>query len=378
MGAGTPLSTTSGTTSTKRWWMIGVGTAAILVAGGVASQFWKSEPGKAAEEAAGKTKVAVTRKPASERPMARVNKEVITEEVLAKECMARHGREVLEELINRLIIQQACEAQGKQVTQDEVEQEIVKIAKRFNLDPMEWQKMLQSERNITPEQYRVSVIWPMLALRKLAETNALDDVTEADLEKEFERQYGKRVKCRMILLDNQRHAQEVWKKCRETPDDFEDLAHKHSIDPNSKSLGGQIPPIPRYSGNEAIEKVAFKLKEGAISGLIEVPTAGGTRYAILKCEGQTDPVVDNMEAVRGELVNELKERKIQESVAKLFEQIKSEARVDNLLTNTTTHPAPANVDTAPKVNIKQTSAEKSATGSQPKAKSASAKTPVRK
>ena len=39
------------------------------------------------------------------------------------------------------------------------------------------------------------MIWPMLALRKLAETSAIDDITDKDVEREFERQYGERVRC---------------------------------------------------------------------------------------------------------------------------------------------------------------------------------------
>jgi len=49
----------------------------------------------------------------------------------------------------------------------EVNEEVVKISGKFGLDPAEWVKMLQAERNITPEQYRRDIIWPMLALKKL-------------------------------------------------------------------------------------------------------------------------------------------------------------------------------------------------------------------
>jgi foldase protein PrsA len=388
MGAGTPLSTTNGKTTTKRWWMVIAGTAVVLAAGGVASQFWKSQPGSAAEEAAGSARVSsgapAQRKPASDRAVARVGKEVITEDVLARECIERHGKEVLEELVNRVIIQQACEAEGKTVTQAEVEAEIVKIAKRFNLDPGEWQKMLQSERNISPQQYRLSVIWPMLALRKLAETSAIDELTEADIVREFERQYGPRVRCRMIMVDNFRRGQEVWKKCVDQPENFAKLAQEFSIDQNSKSLGGAIPPIPRHSGNETVEKEAFSLEENEISALIEVPTPAGARWAILKCEGQTDPVVNDIDQVREELVNELKERRTQESIAKVFERIKSETHVINNLARTNSHPEPNTVNPGAKgaapqrtSGIRQTSGEKSSGAPAPKPKTANSKSPAR-
>lgn len=375
MGAGTPLSTTSGTTTNKRWWIIVAGTAAILVAGGAATQFWKSQPGNAAEEAGSAKLNAGAKKAPSERTVAIVGRDKITEEMLAKECISRYGKEVLEELINRVIIQQACETEGKKVTKDEVEAEIAKTAKRFQLDPIEWQKMLQAERNISPEQYRLSVVWPMLALRKLAETSALDDVADEDVEKEFERQYGVRVKCRMIMLDNFRRAQTVWNDCKKQEKTFEELAQEHSMDGNSKALGGAIPPIPRHSGNETIEKEAFKLKAGQLSPLIEVPTAAGARWAILKCEGFTDPVVAELTTeIRGEIVTELKERRTQESIAKVFQRIKEEAHVINQLTGTNSHANPATVNPAAKgTGVRQTSAEKPATPPAARPKTAASK-----
>lgn len=367
MGAGTPLSTTNGSTRNSRWRMIAVGTVAVLIAGGIAAQFWKAQPGVAAEEKAGSAKVGnAAPKGGASTAVAKVGSQFVTEEMLARECIARHGKEVLDDLINRIIIEQACKKENESVSPAEVEEEIGKIAKRFNLDPIEWQKMLQSERNITPDQYRLSVIWPMLALRKLAKTDAIKNVGEDELNEEFERQYGPRVKCRMIMSDNLRRAQEVWSLAKKDPDNFDKLAQEHSIDQNSKSLGGAIPPIPMHSGNEAVEKAVFKLKEGELTGVVEFPTPAGTRYAILKCEGRTKPVVDDIESVRETLVDELIERKTQESIAKVFEDIKSNTRVDNYLTRSvsgpesTVNPATKSSSSPRATGVKQTSAEKPA------------------
>lgn len=348
--------------------MIVAGTAAVLATGGLASQFFLARPGAAAtEDKPGKASLnSGTKAPAEQVPaVAKVGKFLISEDTLAQECITRHGKEVLDDLINRAIIQQACEKQRVSVDSEEVEKEIEKIAKRFQLNVNEWQKMLQSERNITPQQYRDSVIWPMLALKKLAEGKAQDELSDAEVNKEFERQYGQRVKARMIMLDNFRRANECWDKCKKDPDAFDQLAQEYSVDPNSRSLGGAIPPIPRFSGNETIENVAFKMKEGAISAVIEIPTPAGPRYAILKCEGRTDQVVDSIEGVREQLVTELKERKVQENVAKVFEKIKAETPVRNFLTDTVSGPEPQSVNPAAKTSsgtaksgIKQTSGEK--------------------
>ncbi|MEK6257035.1 MAG: peptidylprolyl isomerase [Planctomycetota bacterium] len=318
----------------KMIWIFG-GAAAAVVTAGLLMQHFRAPAGQAASDsgaAAGTARVGGAKSP---DVLAKVGKEMITKDAVADECIARHGKEVLDDLIHRLVIQQACEAQQITVTEQEVSAEIEKIAKRFNLDVSAWMQMLQAERNITPMQYRTSVIWPMVALRKLAGEQI--DLSEEDVKKAFIREYGPRVKARVIMLDNMRRANDVWDEANRNPDDFEKLAQKYSIDPNSRALGGQVPPIPRYTGNENLEKAAFKLKEGELSGVVEIGTG---RWVIMKCEGRTEPVVTDIEEVRNSLVDQLTEAKTQQAIGKVFEKIKEQTRVDNYLTRSSTGPGP--------------------------------------
>ncbi len=71
------------------------------------------------------------------------------------------------------------------MTKEEVDQEVARIAQKFKLTPDNWYAMLEAERNLTAMQYRRDVIWPMLALKKIAGNKI--DVTEADLQKGFEK-----------------------------------------------------------------------------------------------------------------------------------------------------------------------------------------------
>jgi len=344
-----PTATQAPSTWNRIWFAVG-GTVVVLVAGLVLMQMFRAQPGQAAAEPA--NKAAPPKKP----DLARVGKETISYDLVAQECINRYGKEVLEDLINRMIIDQACREHDIVVTEEEVTAEIVKIAKRFNLDPEAWYNMLQQERGISRMQYRQSVIWPMLALKKLAGEQT--DITEEEMDKAFVRNYGPRVKCKLILLDKLRTAQEVWEKATQNPDEFEALAQKYSIDSTSRSLGGTIPPIPRYSGNDTLENAAFKLKEGQISGLIELKS--NQQYAILKCEGRTEQVVFNKAEVQDSLYEELLESKTQQSVAKVFMKLKENAQVDNYLTQTSTGPNRPFTQAAPGV-IQQTSGQRPAT-----------------
>ena len=329
MGEGNHLSAPGAVGQTKgRWTMLFGGTIAAVLATGMLMQYVRSPASKAATDPpAGQARVgSPAKKP---EVLARVDKDSITYDTVAQECVNRYGREVLDDLIHRLIIQQACEANQINVSEQEISDEIGRIAKRFHLDVNQWLQMLQAERNISPIQYRQSVIFPMLALKKLAGEEV--EVTEKDINEAFVRNYGPRVKARMIMFDNQRRAQAGWDQLKNNPDDFEALAAKLSIDPNSRALGGQIPPIPRFNGNEQLENAAFRLKKDDISGVIEV---GPSRYVVLKCEGRTEPVVTDIDEVKSVLYDELKESKIQADVAKIFEKLKKETIVDNYLTQT--------------------------------------------
>jgi len=301
------------------------GTAIILIAGGIGYQVYSA---RTAGAQTGGDQAGTTR---MNQNLARVNDQYISFDAVANESVKRVGGEVLDNLINRTIIQQACEKRGLQVSKGEVTAEITRISQKFKMPIETWYQMLQTERGLTPEQYQRDIIWPMLALKKLAGDNV--QVSQQDMEKSFVRDYGTMVKSRMIMLDNFRRAQEAYEKARKNPEIFDELAQEYSIEPNSRSLGGTIPHIRRYSGNETLENAAFKLKAGQVSGILEVDHG---RYVILKCEGFTEPVVSEMSQVKDDLYEQVKEEKVQQAVSDVFQALKAEARVDNYLNRTST------------------------------------------
>ncbi|HWL11336.1 MAG TPA: peptidylprolyl isomerase [Planctomicrobium sp.] len=320
-------------TSRRKFVPILTGTAILLVAAGVGFQFFKANP--AASQTVGESgKTSLSNTPNNVRVLAKVNGQSITYDVVARECVNRHGQEVLDSLVNRLIIQQECERKGVTVALEEVEQEVAKTAKKFNLPLDTWYKMLESERKLSRDQYHQDVIWPMLALKKLAGQNI--EVSEQDMKTGFERDYGPRVKARMILVEgNIRQANQIWEKCRDSLEDFDRIAREFSADPNTRPLGGVIPPIQRHRGSKSLEDEAFRLKPGELSPVIQIAES---RYVILKCEGTTEPVVTDIREVWDDLYSQLVEEKTQKSVAKVFEEIQNQSRVDNFLTNRSTGP----------------------------------------
>src|SRR4029453_17354374 len=115
--------------------------------------------------------------------LAKVNGEDITRTELGRECIRRYGEEVLESMVNRQLIAEACAKQGIQITDADVAAEIERIANRFGLSRDRWLTLLRDERGFTEEQYRREVVWPMLALRRLVATQI--EVSDENRKKAF-------------------------------------------------------------------------------------------------------------------------------------------------------------------------------------------------
>ncbi|VAX38860.1 hypothetical protein MNBD_PLANCTO02-214 [hydrothermal vent metagenome] len=343
--------TTNNKQQTNQWKYLIAGTAGAILIAGALFQVYRT---RGVNAAIGRAKVA-SQSANAPKNMARVGDSLIAYDAVAKEAVARYGKEILDTLIKNEMIQQACREKGIVVTQAEVDKEVLKIAKKFNLDPANWYQMLISERNVSKRQYQRDVILPMLALKKLARADT--KVSQEDLRKAFVRDYGERVKVRMIMMDKLSTTEsasgikDIWnelvnalpntsqadtKKTEEFIKKFEQLAQRHSIEPTSRALGGQIPPIPKYAGNGKIENAAFRLNKGELSPIIQVRT-GTARFVILYCEGRTTPS-DNtdFDDVREILTERIKEEKVQISIAKIFNKIKEETEVQNFFTGTST------------------------------------------
>src|SRR4029079_6416413 len=101
-------------------------------------------------------------------------------------------------------------------------------------DVERWIKDITTQDNVTAELYRTDAVWPSVALKKLCESRV--KVSEADLQKGFESNYGERVRVLAIVLSDQRQAQRVWDMARNNPTDtyFSQLAQQYSIEPSSR------------------------------------------------------------------------------------------------------------------------------------------------
>jgi hypothetical protein len=194
-------------------------------------------------------------------------------------------------------------------------------------------------------------VWPSVALKKLVGGDV--QVTDEDLQKGFEANFGERVEVLAIVLGDQRQAQTVWEMARDNPTEqfFSQLAKQYSIEPVSQANGGAVPPIRKHGGQPKLEDEAFRLKAGDLSAIVNI--AG--KSIIMRCLGRTQPEVTDFNLVRDELYKDIHEKKLRLAMANQFDQLVESAQIDNFLAGTSQigkrvagpQPAPTAANPAP-------------------------------
>ena len=257
---------------------------------------------------------------------------------LDEACVKRHGVQILEGEINRKLIEGALIQARFQVTQADIDAEIKRAADYYgdmNQDGSpnveEWKKSVLAADNITFEMYVHDAIWPSVALKKLVAGKV--QVTDEDLRRGFDSNYGPRAEVLACVLSSQRTAQDVWELARNNATEkfFGELANQYSVEPSSKSNFGKVPPLRRHGGQPNLEKAACDLKPGDLSGIIEV----NGQFVILKSQGLTTPVVKDFNAVKDELYKDILEKKQRMAMDSHLSKMIADAQITNYLTKKT-------------------------------------------
>ncbi len=294
--------------------------AGLVIGFAVAFRVWNGGAGADAE-----APTAAPSAPAAPKPMALVNGIEITADDLSNECLARHGVAVLEALVNRRIIEQACQASGISITRQHVDAEIDALSKRFSVPRDKWLELIEKERGIESEQYANDILWPMLALRALA--RGAGEPTHAELQEAFEKQYGPAVKARIIASRTRPEAESLRTRAMAAPDEFGALARQHSVDVGSASANGWVQPVRLHSGEAAFDQAAFALEPGEISEVVQV----ADQFIVIKCEGRMPAADVGLDEARPRLAEEIRERKSREAANGVFRSLQEKSRVENVL-----------------------------------------------
>jgi hypothetical protein len=260
----------------------------------------------------------------------------VTREELGEYLIARFGKERIDFLVNRRIVEMDCQAKGVYVTDSEVDTQLVEDLKAIgpNVTVKEFTDQILKRWNKTLYEWKEDVIRPKLALAKLCKP--LVTVTQQDLSNAYEARYGPKVQCRMIVFAKElsaKHKMDAWQKVSQGEKEFADQAKLQPI-PALASKGGEIPPIHKHFGDEKIERAAFNLQPGQITPLMEMPD--GTAI-VLKCDRHLPAdITVKFETVRYDLEKEMRDYKLAQEIPIYFAELRKKANPSILITNQVT------------------------------------------
>ena len=315
-------------------------------------------PGKAVTKPSPAAKVDQAKQPTSRivaipvnpnDPVAIINNEVITRAQLADEAIARNGPEILKTLMARRLLEQAVRGAKLEVTPDEINREIDGVAMQMaGLSREAWLITLNKERNISPEQYARDIIFPAIALRKLAASRA--QVTDKDIKAAFDASYGEKIRVRVIMTDKLRSAQLIWEELKKNPNGFEAIARERSTDQASRSLGGLVgEPITRHAYPLNVSEKAFlelvdgdpgdkdpshKPKDGDYTGPIQVTE---TTYMIIRREGLIEAQKQSLDnpVIKKQMHDLIYQVKLKDAMESYYNDLIKAASIENRLAGTT-------------------------------------------
>lgn len=125
-----------------------------------------------------------------------------------------------------------------------------------------------------------------------------------------------------ILVKTREEAEMVKNKLK-TGSKFEDLAKAYSIDPGSKSRGGDLGFFSKGMMVPEFEETAFKLKKGEVGDIVQ------TRFGfhIIKLLDKKEGKTKSFSEVKGELENKLITKKRKDMFDSLVAGLKSKAKI---------------------------------------------------
>jgi hypothetical protein len=244
--------------------------------------------------------------------------EMSKEDAYAKMALLRRNDK--ETQFDHNLLQQECKRCGIEVTEQEIRDEIARIAMRTGSPVDAWLEQIQEQQGIDSDSYSNQIVWARLVCKKLSKGQLA--VTQDEIEKEFEQKYGSRVAVQIIVCRSGRHAEDAHAQLKADPASFEKIAKEESPEGN---LAAMVRTICHGDKSSDIEHAAFALKEGEISNVFLDEDSGN--YLILRCAKQIPATQSVMtEKIRDDVVRDIQERKLLHTSGTILLQLQKNAK----------------------------------------------------
>lgn len=250
----------------------------------------------------------------------------ITRQELGEYLIARRGAEKLNLLLDTRIIELACKSKGIEITPAEIEADLALDLQRMGgLSQAEFAKTVLPRYKVGLYEWKHDFIRPKLLLNKLCRDKV--HVTEEDVRQAYEASHGEKVVCRIIYWppDEAKEAVAEYAQLRDSEEAFAEKAkHQHTL--SLAATGGKFPPIGRgTTGDESLEREAFKLQPGQVSPLLTNLKGLPRGVALLKCDSRVPADTVALDAVRAQLEKEIIDKKAAQEMKAVTDQLRADA-----------------------------------------------------
>ncbi|MBN2398301.1 MAG: peptidylprolyl isomerase [Deltaproteobacteria bacterium] len=257
------------------------------------------------------------------------------------EQLAEIKRDILENLISREVLYQESQRKGIEVDEVTIDERLANIKKRLPQGE-DFEGML-AEMHLTESDLRMQLREGM-AIQKLVDREIIDPIgisdTESkdyydknpDLFKQPEKVQARHILIKIDPVGGEAKKAEALKKIKQVQKElkegkpFPELAKKYSECPSSAE-GGDLGYFARGQMVQPFEDVAFSLKKGETSGVVE--TSFG--YHLIQAVDKKPEVMSSYDEVKDRLTQYLKRTKAGEEAEKYVERLKGKAKIERFL-----------------------------------------------
>ncbi len=298
----------------------------------------------------------------SGRPVLRVNGTVLTDRDLVREMLnvfpyaKQHGgrfpkdsepeirKAAMRNLEFEELAYQEAKRRGLVVAPAKLTQGVKDLRAQFD-DESQFQQYLKAEQKGSPEELRSKIrraILIELVLKSEVESRA--KITDAQLRAFYDKNPERFRKPDSISIQTitiaygdhpspadkqkaRKQAEDAWKQAKATKDyeGFGLIAEKVSMD-DWRVMMGDHKWLHRGRMPEAVEKVAFTMKPGEVSGIIDA----GDSFVIVRLNGREDSHLVGFSEVKPQLKQDLEKQKKDELRAAFDQRLRKTAKIEEL------------------------------------------------
>ena len=295
--------------------------AAVAVAGCGSTPPSQSE--RSIVETANTPTATPTTGPSTDNPsVARINGLTVTRSELDDVLYRAFGVNMLAQLVELDLAEQALKQKGLTVTEADVAAERTRyMAGQFGNDTPEHYeqdfKQLKASQHITEAQFDLALRMTA-ALRKIVAPLVASQVTEDAVRTAFGLLYGENRRIADIQVGNIVQWGQVQQQLKTLP--FATVAQRMSQDDETKRNGGVWPPFSRKTPlvPPVIMEAAFGMKVNEVS---REPLVDGDRYHVIRLLQIIPPKIVNYDDVKADVRRQVEEQGQQQGINQLRKQL---------------------------------------------------------